>query len=196
MSFLEIRFPESISFESSTILEFNTSIITSKNGNEQRNVNWQYNKMKYNIINGIKTTTELDEIIKLFRNAKGQAYGFRFKDWSDYKATKEQIAIGDNINTKFQLIKTYIISNNIYTRIITKPVISTVKLYIDDVEINDFNIDFTTGEIVLSSPPQENSIIYADFEFDVPVRFNSDILEITMQSIKTGFVKDIMLIEV
>ena len=48
MSFLEIRFPESISFESSTILEFNTSIITSKNGNEQRNVNWQYNKMKYN----------------------------------------------------------------------------------------------------------------------------------------------------
>lgn len=196
MSFLEIRFPESISFESSTILEFNTSIITSKNGNEQRNVNWQYNKMKYNIINGIKTTTELDEIIKLFRNAKGQAYGFRFKDWSDYKATKQQIAIGDNINTKFQLIKTYIISNNIYTRIITKPVISTVKLYIDDVEINDFNIDFTTGEIVLSSPPQENSIIYADFEFDVPVRFNSDILEITMQSIKTGFVKDIMLIEV
>ena len=160
MSFLEIRFPESISFESSTILEFNTSIITSKNGNEQRNVNWQYNKMKYNIINGIKTTTELDEIIKLFRNAKGQAYGFRFKDWSDYKATKQQIAIGDNINTKFQLIKTYIISNNIYTRIITKPVISTVKLYIDDVEINDFNIDFTTGEIVLSSPPQENSIIY------------------------------------
>ena len=196
MSFLEIRFPESISFESSTILEFNTSIITSKNGNEQRNVNWQYNKMKYNIINGIKTTRELDEIIKLFRNAKGQAYGFRFKDWSDYKATKQQIAIGDNINTKFQLIKTYIISNNIYTRIITKPVISTVKLYIDDVEINDFNIDFTTGEIVLSSPPQENSIIYADFEFDVPVRFNSDILEITMQSIKTGFVKDIMLIEV
>ena len=196
MSFLEIRFPESISFESSTILEFNTSIIISKNGNEQRNVNWQYNKMKYNIINGIKTTTELDEIIKLFRNAKGQAYGFRFKDWSDYKATKQQIAIGDNINTKFQLIKTYIISNNIYTRIITKPVISTVKLYIDDVEINDFNIDFTTGEIVLSSPPQENSIIYADFEFDVPVRFNSDILEITMQSIKTGFVKDIMLIEV
>ena len=73
MSFLETRFPQSISFNSSSILEFNTSVITTKNGSEQRNINWNSNKMKFNIINGIKTKAELDEIIAFFRNVRGKA---------------------------------------------------------------------------------------------------------------------------
>ena len=196
MSFLEVRFPESISFNSSTILEFNTTIITAKNGKEFRNINWNNNKMKFNIINGIKTKAELNEILKFFRNTKGKAYGFRFKDWTDFSVTSQQIGTGDGEKTQFQLIKTYTTNNTTYTRKITKPVISTIKVFLDNVETNDFSIDLTTGLITFTTAPSNNVIITANFEFDVPVRFNTDILEISMESINSGKIKDLELIEV
>ena len=142
MSFLEIRFPESIAFNSSSILEFNTTIIKSKNGYEQRNINWNTNKMKFNIINGIKTKAELDEVITFFRNVRGAGYGFRFKDWTDYQVENQYIGVGNGKTKEFQLIKSYRVSDNIvYYRKITKPVISTVRVFINDIESKDFNID-------------------------------------------------------
>ena len=197
MSFLEIRFPESIAFNSSSILEFNTTIIKSKNGYEQRNINWNSNKMKFNIINGIKTKTELDELITFFRNVRGAGYGFRFKDFTDYIGENQYLGVGDGETKEFQLIKSYRVSDNIvYYRKITKPVISTVRVFINDIESKDFNIDLTTGLITLNTVPEIDSIIKANFEFDVPVRFENDIMEITMNSINSGNIKDITLIEI
>ena len=197
MSFLEIRFPESIAFNSSSILEFNTTIIKSKNGYEQRNINWNTNKMKFNIINGIKTKAELDEVITFFRNVRGAGYGFRFKDWTDYQIDNQYLGLGDGVTKKFQLIKSYKISDNIiYYRKITKPVISSVRVFINDIESKDFNIDLTTGLITLNTVPEIDSIIKANFEFDVPVRFENDIMEITMNSINSGNVKEIILTEI
>lgn len=197
MSFLEIRFPESIAFNSSSILEFNTTIIKAKNGYEQRNINWNSNKMKFNIINGIKTKTELDELITFFRNVKGAGYGFRFKDFTDYQAENQYIGVGNGETKEFQLIKAYRVSDNIiYYRKITKPVISTVRVFINDIESKDFNIDLTTGLITLNTAPEIDSTIKASFEFDVPVRFENDIMEITMNSINSGNVKEIILTEI
>lgn len=197
MSFLEIRFPESIAFNSSSILEFNTTIIKAKNGYEQRNINWNSNKMKFNIINGIKTKTELDELITFFRNVKGAGYGFRFKDFTDYQAENQYIGVGNGETKEFQLIKAYRVSDNIvYYRKITKPVISTVRVFINDIESKDFNIDLTTGLITLNTTPEIDSTIKASFEFDVPVRFENDIMEITMNSINSGNVKEIILAEI
>lgn len=197
MSFLEIRFPESIAFNSSSILEFNTTIIKSKNGYEQRNINWNTNKMKFNIINGIKTKAELDEVITFFRNVRGAGYGFKFKDWTDYQVDNQYLGLGDGVTKEFQLIKSYRVSDNIvYYRKITKPVISTVRVFINDIESKDFNIDLTTGLITLNTVPEIDSTIKANFEFDVPVRFENDIMEITMNSINSGNIKDITLIEI
>lgn len=196
MSFLEIRFPDSISFNSSTILEFNTTIITSKNGKEYRNVNWNNNKMKFNIVNGIKTKTELDEVIKFFRNVKGKAYGFRFKDWTDFSATNQQIGIGNGETKEFQLIKTYTINGNTYTRKIKKPVISTIKVFLDGVETNDFSVDLTSGLITFEVAPSDTTIITANFEFDVPVRFNNDLLEVSLNSLSSGKINNLELIEI
>ena len=197
MSFLEIRFPESIAFNSSSILEFNTTIIKAKNGYEQRNINWNSNKMKFNIINGIKTKAELDELITFFRNVKGAGYGFRFKDFTDYQAENQYIGVGDGETKEFQLIKAYRVSDNIvYYRKITKPVISTVRVFINDIESKDFNIDLTTGLITLNTAPEINVSVKSNFEFDVPVRFENDIMEITMNSINSGNVKEITLIEI
>ncbi len=197
MSFLEVKFPDSISFNSSSILEFNTSVVQSKSGLEQRNINWNSNKMKFNVVNGIKSKKELDEIVSFFRNVKGKAYGFRFKDWSDYQAKNEYIGVGDGEKTEFQLIKSYKIGNDFITnRKITKPVFSSIKIFVDDILNNDFNIDLTSGLITFNNPPPLNSTIKADFEFDIPVRFDSDLLEISMNSINSGNIKEISLIEI
>ena len=196
MSFLEMRFPELISFNSSSIVQFDTSVVVTKNGLEQRNINWNYAKMRFNIVNGIKTKSELDDILRFFRNVKGRAFGFRFKDWSDYNAKKQIIGYGDGIKKEFQLIKSYIVNNNFYTRKINKPVFSTVKIYLDNVESDNFSIDFTSGLLSFDYSIPMNVKVEADFEFDVPVRFESDVIEVSMETVNTGFVKDISLIEI
>lgn len=196
MTFLEIRFPESISFKSSSMLEFNTSIVKTKNGLEQRNINWHNGRMKYNIVNGIKTREELELLITFFRNVRGAGYGFRFKDWSDYSVESQKIGVGDGAKREFQLIKSYSIDDKNYIRKITKPVLSTVNIYINGVKSNEFNMDFTTGTVEFDIAPNENDVIEADFEFDVPVRFNGDSMEITMDTINSGVVKDIVLVEI
>ena len=195
MSFLEIRFPESIAFNSSSIVQFNTTIVQTKNGSEQRNINWTENRMKFNVINGIKTQEELNQLLSFFRNVKGRAYGFRFKDWTDYKAVNQAIGIGNGENKKFQLIKTYTIGSNTYVRKILKPVVSTISVFVDCTKNNDISIDLTTGIITFDTAPSNNSVITATFEFDVPVRFDSDSIEMSMKNINTGFIKDILLIE-
>ena len=196
MSFLEMRFPELISFNSSSIVQFDTSVVVTKNGLEQRNINWNYAKMRFNIVNGIKTKSELDDILRFFRNVKGRAFGFRFKDWSDYNAKKQIIGYGDGIKKEFQLIKSYIVNNNFYTRKINKPVFSTVKIYLDNVESDNFSIDFTSGLLSFDYSIPMNVKVEADFEFDVPVRFDSDDIKVSMETVNTGFVKDISLIEI
>ena len=194
MSFVEIQFPNSIAFGSTSTPEFNTNIVTMKNGSEQRNVNWNNCRLKYNVLNGIKSKTELMELISFFRARKGKAIGFRFKDWSDYSAISQILGTGNDTTTQFQLIKTYT-SGTIYSRTITKPVLGSLTIYIDNLETTDYTINLTTGIITFNTAPLNTQEIKADFEFDVPVRFNNDNLEISMDSLNSGKVKEIELIE-
>lgn len=196
MSFVETKFPDSIAFGSISVPEFNTSVITMKNGSEQRNINWSDCRLRYDVLNGIKTATELAELISFFKTRKGKAIGFRFKDWSDYSITGQVLGTGDGTTTTFQLIKDYVSGSTTYSRTITKPVSGSLTVYVDSIETTDYTIDLTTGIITFNTAPLNTKEVKADFEFDVPVRFDSDILEISMDSINSGKVKGIKLVEV
>jgi uncharacterized protein (TIGR02217 family) len=196
MQFVEVKFPDSISFNSSSISEFNTDVITMKNGLEQRNINWSKCRLKYNVVNGIKTSSEILELISFFKVIKGRAIGFRYKDWTDYKAVGQVLGTGDGTSAEFQLVKKYSSGGVEYNRTITKPVSGSLTIYLDDVETTDYTIDLTTGVITFNTAVGLDVIVKADFEFDVPVRFNSDSLEISMESINSGKVKEIKLVEV
>ena len=199
--FYEFRFPESISMKSTISIEFNTNVMISKNGQEQRIANWEYSRLVYNVTNGLKTKRDLEEIIKLFRIVKGKNIGFRFKDWTDYYAKNQIIGIGTGDNKVYQLVKSYNISIDdekvIYARKITKPVKNTVKVFVNNIDVtNSLNINYKNGEINFKTAPDENEIISANFEFDVPVRFDSDNLEFNLNSPTSGKIKDIKLIEI
>lgn len=210
---LEIRFPESISLKSKTTIEFNTSIVTAKNGKEQRNCNRNEARMVYDVSSGIKSIADLMEITKLFRLARGKALDFRYKDWLDYHVSQQQIAIGDGETREFQLLKIYsgsVDSNLIrYSRKITKPVRETVKLFLNGEmlveEIKEnltdqsgqyFAVDYETGVVILASAPAVGTSIEASFEFDVPVRFDSDKLELNLDNLHSGHMSNIVLVEV
>ncbi|QGR02585.1 TIGR02217 family protein [Ehrlichia ruminantium] len=197
MTFYETRFPEDISYGSTGGPEFVTNIIETNNGNEYRKINISYPRNKYNIMYSVKSGEELLKLINFFYIHKGKAIGFRFKDWADYKATKQKIGIGNNYKTTFQLVKTYQVGQFSYARTIRKPVINTVKIYYNDsIKNNGFSINYSNGQIEFDVPPNNGIEIYADYEFDVPVRFDLDYLSYSIDNYKQYNCNNITLIEI
>ncbi|WDM84989.1 DUF2460 domain-containing protein [Ehrlichia sp. JZT12] len=197
MTFNEIRFPEDISYGSTGGPEFLTNIIETNNGTEYRKVNLSYPRNKYNIIYSAKSEEQLSKLISFFYIHKGRAIGFRFKDWSDYKAKKQKIGTGNSQQRNFQIIKTYKIGQQSYVRIITKPVINTVKIYYNNtVQTHGFTVNPSNGQLEFNIPPDNGIEIYADYEFDIPVRFDSDYLPYSIDNYKQYNCNNIALVEI
>ncbi len=191
MSFVEVQFPTDISYGASGGPIFMTDVVATVSGHEQRNSKWSQSRAKYNVASGIKTEAQWQALIAFFRARRGMAIGFRFKDWSDYKAENQPLkSLGGN---EYQLVKQYVSGAAVYEREISKPVTDTVKLYEDSIlQASGWSIDTATGIITTSL----SGTLSADFEFDVPVRFDTDEMSISMDSFDAGNWGSIPLIEV
>lgn len=131
MSFVEVQFPTDISYGASGGPIFLTDVVATVSGHEQRNSKWSQSRAKYNVASGIKTEAQWQALIAFFRARRGMAIGFRFKDWSDYKAENQPLkSLGGN---EYQLVKQYVSGAAVYERDITKPVSGSVKLYEDSI---------------------------------------------------------------
>jgi uncharacterized protein (TIGR02217 family) len=197
MSFHEVQFPTDISYGSSGGPEFHTTIAELGSGFEQRNVDWAQARAKYNVAWGVKSDTQLDALLHFFNARKGKAYGFRFKDWTDFKVTDCEIGVGDDSEDEFQLIKTYSSGGETYNRNIFKPVSGTVVIYLDDIDTegSGWAVDTTTGVIDFVTPPGPGVRVDADCEFDVPCRFDVDHLPLSLDEFNINSSLDIRLIE-
>lgn len=195
--FTEVQFPTDISYGATGGPMFLTDIVTSLSGYEQRNAKWSQSRAKYNVASGVKTETQWQELIAFFRARMGKAVGFRFKDWSDYQGENEEIGTGDDSTTDFQLVKIYSSGSVAISRDISKPVSGTVNIYVDSVlQVSGVTVDTATGIITFDTAPATDEVITADFEFDVPVRFDTDELALSMDSFDAGSWNSIPLIEV
>jgi uncharacterized protein (TIGR02217 family) len=132
--FHEVRFSDNIAYGATGGPEFATTVVATGAGHEQRNVDWAEARGRWDVASGLKNQAQLDELIAFFRARKGKAYGFRFKDWTDYRATRQLLGTGDGAQTQFQLVKRYPSGSVIEVRTITKPVAGTVRVYKDGVE--------------------------------------------------------------
>lgn len=197
MAFIETRFPTDISYGSSGGPEYSTDVVITQSGYEQRNANWSQARASYNVAHGVKTQAQLDALIAFFRARKGRADGFRFKDWTDYKVTAQNIGTGNGIATLFQLVKTYVNGSVTETRTISKPVSGTVNIYKNSVlQTSGYTLNTTTGQVTFSVAPANAVAITADFEFDVPARFDTDRLSATLDSYGVRSWRDIPIIEI
>lgn len=197
MSFVEERFPADISYGSSGGPQYATDVVASISGHEQRNIQWSQARARYNVAHGVKTKTQLDTLIAFFRARKGRAYGFRFKDWTDYTATTQTIGTGNGTTTQFQLVKRYTSGTTTEIRTITKPVSGTVTVFVNGTaQTSGVTVNTTTGVVTFGTAPVSGANVTASFEFDVPVRFDTDRLSATLEAYGVHSWLDIPLIEV
>lgn len=197
MTFHDVRFPEDISYGSSGGPEFHTDVVVLASGHEQRNSNWAEARARYNVAHGVKTRSQLDALIAFFRARKGRAHGFRFKDWSDFQAQGETLGIGDNTVLEFACVKRYQSGGVIAVRPVRKLVSGSLTIYADGVvQASGFTADLNQGTIAFASPPAAGVVITADFEFDVPVRFDTDRLSATLDAYGSHSWLDIPLVEI
>ena len=106
-SFMETLFPPEISCGSKVSIEYSTNIVCSGSGIEKRNTRWTQARRRFNVLHSVKGIKHFDAIVAFFHNCFGKAVGFRFKDWSDYKASDQLVGYGDGENKGFQIYKTY-----------------------------------------------------------------------------------------
>ena len=195
-SFHEVRFPVDIAYGSVGGPEYSTDVIVTHGGYEKRNINWEAPRNLYNVAYGVQSQSQLDVLVAFFRARKGKAYGFRFKDWGDYQALNQQIGVGDGDEVNFQLVRNYESGVNSESRMISKPVENTVSVYIDDVlQASGWTLEANTGIITFDTAPDVAAIIKADFEFDVPVRFDTDRLSVTLEDYGTYSLSEVLLVE-
>jgi uncharacterized protein (TIGR02217 family) len=193
-SFSEARFPTDIAYGMAGGPEYSTDVVIMASGFEQRNVNWQAARGRYNVAHGVKTEAQLTQIIAFFRAHRGKAIGFRFKDWTDYVGQGEVLGVGDGKTQDFQLIKHYAAGTAHTQRVIVKPAPGTVKLALPP-ELR-FEVDYTSGMVHFVTPPPPELVIKADFEFDIPVRFDTDFLSSSLENYGSYGVQDIPLVEI
>ncbi len=191
MSFVEIQFPSDISYGATGGPMFLTDVVATVSGHEQRNSKWSQARARYNVASGVKSETQWQALIAFFRARRGKAVGFRFKDWGDFKAVNQPLLLLGG--TQYQLVKQYVSGAVVSERIITKPVAGTVKLYRNSIlQASGWSIDTATGIITTSL----TGTLTVDFDFDVPVRFDTDELALSLDSFNAGSWNNIPLIEV
>lgn len=208
MAFHDIRFPPSLSFGAVGGPERRTDIVTLANGFEERNAPWAQSRRRYDAGLGLRSMQDLEQVIAFFEARQGQLHSFRWKDWADFKSSTADravqfddqfIGLGDGVKRQFQLVKTYQSGGHSVTRAISKPVSGSVQIGLQGdalVAGQQFDIDHTTGVIEFAIPPAAGLEITAGFEFDVPVRFDTPQIRISLASFNAGEVPDVPVIEV
>lgn len=208
MAFHEVRFPANLSFGSVGGPERRTEIVALTNGFEERNTPWAESRRRYDAGLGLRSLDDIAELIAFFEARQGQLFGFRWKDWSDFKSCRpsasvgfedQLIATGDGVTRDYQLVKTYASGSAAQVRLIRKPVAGSVRIGLQGDELQEgvhFQVDTTTGIVTFATPPAVGERITAGFEFDVPVRFDTDRIQVSVASFQAGDVPQVPVVEV
>ena len=206
MAFHEVRFPENISRGARGGPQRRTQIVELASGAEERNASWANSRRRYDVAYGIRRVDDLAAVVAFFEARNGRLYGFRFKDWADHtscvpsgtpSANDQLLGTGDGEQTEFQLTKAYASGGETWVRTITKPVAGTVRIAVDGTEqMSGWSVDAMTGIITFATAPAGGVAVRAGFEFDVPVRFDTDTLDVTLDIERLGSITSIPLLEI
>lgn len=210
MSFHDIRFPTEISRGAHGGPERRTDVVVLGSGFEERNARWANSRRAYNAGYGLRSLDDLHAVIAFFEERRGRLYGFRWKDHADWKscppeqtptALDQVIGTGTGAAAAFQLIKRYGSAHAPWDREIKKPVAGTVLVAVGGAaqtpEVN-FVADPGTGLITFLAGhiPPNGVLVTAGFEFDVPVRFDTDKLELDLRGFRHGAIPNIPIVEI
>ena len=206
MAFHELRFPDNISRGARGGPERRTQIVELASGAEERNASWANSRRRYDVAYGIRRADDLAAVVAFFEARNGRLHGFRFKDWADFKSclpsqtpgpADQPVGTGNGSTNTFQLAKLYTSGAQFWTRAITKPVAGTVTVALNGAtQASGWSVSTATGLVTFTTAPAAGVAITAGFEFDVPVRFDTDALDVSLDLERLGSITSIPLLEI
>ncbi len=208
MAFHEVRFPANLSFGSVGGPERRTEVVALTNGFEERNTPWAQSRRRYDAGVSLRSLDDIGSLIAFFEARQGQLNAFRWKDWADYKSCTasaspafddQLIGVGDGVAVGYQLTKTYASGAETQSRVIRKPVAGTIRVGLQGDALQEgvhYTVDVTTGIVTFASPPAIDERVTAGYEFDVPVRFDTDRIQVSVASFQAGDVPQVPVVEV
>ena len=209
--FNEVRFPTDVALGARGGPERRTDVVTLRSGAEERNSLWADGRRKYQAGYGVKSFAQLEAVLDFFEAQRGRLYGFRWKDRFDYRSCPSPqvptafdvgLGVGDGATATFQLQKAYgNTSPTPYLRPIRKPVPGTVRVGVAGTSRpvdTAWTLDSTTGVVTFlpGHVPAPGAVVTAGFEFDVPVRFDTDTLEVDLGFFEAGQIPNIPIVEI
>ncbi|HTM78010.1 MAG TPA: DUF2460 domain-containing protein [Devosia sp.] len=204
MTFHPIRFPLDVALGARGGPERKTDVVTLASGAEERNSRWMHSRRRYNAGYGVKSRAEMQAVLAFFEERRGRLHGFLWRDGLDYSSgaavptpLDQLIGTGDGSQNSFQLSKTYGASFDPYLRPISRPVAGSVRIAVAGVElVSGWTVDIASGTIGFSVAPANGAAVSAGFLFDVPVRFDTDRLDIDLASFDAAEAPSIPLVEI
>ena len=208
-SFHDVRFPLELGFGAAGGPAFSTLVVVTASGAEQRNAEWSDARLEYDAGLGIRSEADLKRLVGFFRARRGQAHGFRFLDPLDNgsaadggepAALDQPLGIGDGGTTRFALVKTYgdaaLPDELPQTRRISRPWPESVAVAVAGVAQASGWTLAPGGYVDFEAAPAAGAVVTAGFRFDVPVRFATDRIEVSIAGWRAGELPSVPLIEI
>lgn len=160
---------------------FNTRVVTTQSWVERRNGNNIECRHSYSLpLQNILDSDYLTLLKQVFMACRGQLHSFKVKDYSDHESDNEVFGEGDGSTKVFQLSKTSSFGPASYIRTITKP-LAGIVVRVNNV-VTAVTLDTLTGLVTFAAAPANGAVLRWTGEFRVPVRFNSDVLNTTIDN--------------
>jgi uncharacterized protein (TIGR02217 family) len=204
-AFHDVRFPLELGFEAVGGPEFATQVALLASGHEQRNVQWAQARLRYDAGLGVRSEADLVTLLTFFRARRGQAFAFRFRDPLDWQssaledavsAIDQLLGVGDGLRLSFPLVKRYGFAGAEEVRRITRPVPDSVQVSVGGVVLGSGWSLEAGGHILFEVPPPVGHEVRAGYAFDVPVRFATDRIDISMSEWRAGELQSVPVVEV
>ena len=203
-AFDDVAFPLAMGREAVVSPGFSTAVVTTASGHEQRNADWASARMRYDVGPGVRSEADVVTLIAFFRARRGAAKGFRFRDPTDFSsngmtgtpgALDVLLGTGDGVRTGFDLFKVYGVGADAEVRPVTRALAASVLVSVGGVAVAS-GWSLAGGRVVFAVAPAVGAEVRAGFLFDVPVRFASDVLEVSVATWRAGEVVSVGLVEV
>lgn len=174
-----------------------------------------YGRRRYELSRGIAGLDDLRELVEFYTARGGAENSFRVKDWLDYSTTPTWtthrdgddavtgvdvlLGTGDGSTTTFQLVKRYTSGPTEVVRPISKPILSSLMVTLDDSDVSGiYTCNDETGLLTFTTAPGLGVEVKAGFEFDTVGRFaaeTDEALQIAIQAVEAGELPSISVVE-
>ncbi|MFA7439470.1 MAG: DUF2460 domain-containing protein [Sphingomonadaceae bacterium] len=203
-AFHDVLFPLDPGFDAVGGPEFSTQVAMLASGHEQRNMQWATARLSYDAGLGVRSEEDLVRLLAFFRARRGQAFGFRFRDPIDWSsadggtvtAGDQFLGIGDGATLSFRLVKRYGELGSDEVRPITRPVAGSVRVSVGGMEMPAGWSLAPGGVVQFDVAPAVGEMVRAGFNFDVPVRFAVDRIDISLSGWRAGELPAVPIVEV